>query len=114
MDKGRESRSDREDGSVEGMMKVTADTNFLRLFEMPQKFPSGFCFGGGYPVRFQMVDWFGPIDPQLFWEKKEIDLDSDLNARKQEQLRTFIKEKLYYKLECKYLAITDYGDAFII
>jgi hypothetical protein len=95
-------------------MKVTADTNFLRLFEMPQNFPSGFCFGGGYPVRFQMIDWFGPIDQMKFWENKSIEMSLDEVETHHEQIRKFIKEKLYYKPECKYLAITDYGDAFMI
>lgn len=36
---------------------------FFYVFRLPQEFPREYCFGGGVPVNFQMVDWFGgPAD----------------------------------------------------
>jgi len=35
--------------------------NFVRVFEIPQEFPSGFYFGGGRLANFQMKDWFQPF-----------------------------------------------------
>lgn len=32
---------------------------FYHVFRLPPAFPSEYCFGGGVPVNFQMVDWFG-------------------------------------------------------
>jgi hypothetical protein len=32
---------------------------FFHIFRLPKKFPSEYCFGGGVPVNFQMVDWMG-------------------------------------------------------
>lgn len=34
-------------------------TRFFHVFRMPEAFPNEYCFGGGVPVNFQMVDWFG-------------------------------------------------------
>ena len=35
---------------------------FFHVFRLPTKFPSEYCFGGGVPVNFQMVDWFGGLE----------------------------------------------------
>lgn len=32
---------------------------FYHVFRMPDAFPHEYCFGGGVPVNFQMVDWMG-------------------------------------------------------
>ena len=44
-------------------MKYQVDgwNNFCRVFELPEDYPEGFCFCGGFPVNFQMVDWFNPV-----------------------------------------------------
>ncbi len=39
---------------------VTDMTNFMRIFRLPLQYPKGFCFGGGYSVEMQLVDWFNP------------------------------------------------------
>ena len=41
--------------------KVDGWNNFCRVFELPNKFPNTYCFGGGVPVGFKMVDWFNPV-----------------------------------------------------
>ena len=28
-------------------MKINADQNFIRIFEIPEEYPRGFCFGDG-------------------------------------------------------------------
>ena len=41
--------------------KVDGWNNFCRIFELPETYPKEYCFGGGHPVSFQMVDWFNPV-----------------------------------------------------
>jgi len=40
---------------------VTQLNNFCRVFELPQTFSEAYCFSGGIPTVFIMVDWFNPI-----------------------------------------------------
>ena len=93
---------------------VTADTNFIRIFQMPQEFPSDFCFQGGHDVNFNLVDWFNPIDQMSFWGGKEIVLQGEYLEEKRDKIARFIKTKKYFDHNFKYLAMTDYGDVFII
>jgi hypothetical protein len=96
------------------MFTIHADTNFLRLFELPEQYPQGFCFSGGKPTTFVLIDWFNPFFPQdgLWNGPKTLTHDerNDLVAA----LTEFIKCKWYMKAGRKYLAMTDYNDAFII
>lgn len=32
---------------------------FIRVYRLPEKLTNGFCFGGGVPITFTNVDWFG-------------------------------------------------------
>jgi hypothetical protein len=48
---------------------ITEATNFLRVFRLPNNFPSGYCFGGGYPVTMQLVDWFNAFPQEDFWKE---------------------------------------------
>ena len=41
--------------------KVDSWNNFCRVFMLPEEYPEDFCFNGGHPVNFQMVDWFNPV-----------------------------------------------------
>lgn len=105
-------------------MKYTVDpwNNFCMVFELPEEYPSDFCFGGGHPVNFQMVDWFNPV-PGVFqagvskeqFERevgpiaehaKEIDID-EFAA----QLVPFLEEKRYAKPGREYLVLCDFGAA---
>ncbi len=88
-------------------MKITSDQNFCRVFEMPESYPKGFCFGGGKPCEFLMVDWFQPIVPEKVRE------DKDFNWPDEEaKLIAFLKEKMYLKAGRTYLLVTDFGKAF--
>ena len=33
------------------------------VFCMPLTLPGGYCFGGGHKVGFQLLDWFGAVNP---------------------------------------------------
>lgn len=106
------------------MMRVTQDNNFCRVFMLPARFPSDFCFGGGHPVEFRMVDWFNPVPPDpsfggeqfafLKWVNGVCELDADSAEKMREATRSFIALKRYIKPGCEYLVITDYGDAFLL
>jgi hypothetical protein len=87
--------------------KITRDKNFIRIFEIPDKISSAFCFSGGIPVTFLMVDWFYPIPQDDF----ETGL-KDWNYYKL-QLEMFLSEKSYIKQSKKYLCLTDFGESFI-
>lgn len=93
-------------------MEVTSEQNFCRVFELPDQYPEGFCFGGGKPVTMVMVDWFNPINPQDFWnEESTAEVDwSETEAK----LKKFISGKQYVRSGKKYLVITDFGKALVI
>ena len=91
-------------------MVITEATNFLRVFRLPDKFSSAFCFGGGISTEFTMVDWFNAHNQQYFWKNEEIEVGEE----KRTEIIEFVKLKTYFKREHTYLVITDYGDAFII
>lgn len=85
-------------------MKVNQFNNFCRVFELPSDYPNQFCFNGGHPVAFKMVDWFQPI-PDIKTQKPfsfYIPL-----------LKNFLKDKLYIKPNTKYLLLTDFDESFI-
>lgn len=102
--------------------KVDGWNNFCRVFELPEHFSPEFCFGGGIPTTFQMIDWFNPV-PDLgqpavskkVWEEKvggiqikEIDLD---------ELRSFLVPcllmKHYIREDRTYLVLCEFGACFI-
>jgi hypothetical protein len=97
-------------------MIITEETNFMRVFRLPLEYSRGFCFGGGYSVEIQLVDWFKPFEPQDFWYHKQKELTQDEMETHRNLIRDFIKPKVYVKNfpGHQFLAITDYGDAFII
>lgn len=35
------------------------DGPFIRVYLLPPKLTNGYCFGGGVPITFTNVDWFG-------------------------------------------------------
>ncbi len=105
--------------------KVDGWNNFCRVFELPEQFSNEFCFGGGTPTTFIMVDWFHPImDKRLpnypaiskaEWEIKvgpikhiEISL-YDL----EKTLVPFLLRKPYIKKGHKYLILYEFGAATV-
>ncbi len=56
--------------------KVTEATNFLRVFCLPDEYPSEYCFGGGHPVEIKLIDWFYAFSQEDFWETKEKEVDT--------------------------------------
>jgi hypothetical protein len=89
-------------------MKPTADNNFCRVFELPEQYPPGFCFGGGTQVQMLMVDWFIP------WPH---------NPKGQEPLETWVEvvdyllpwlaKKSYVKPGRRYILVTDFGESLM-
>lgn len=105
--------------------KVDPWNNFCRVFEMPETYPQGYCFGGGKPVEVLMVDWFYPVHDmgraavsKEVWSKevgpvedqiKEIDGDELI-----EMLSPFIAEKNYTRKGKTYVVICDFGLSFTV
>lgn len=104
--------------------RVDGWNNFCRVFEMPDKYPEGFCINGGKPVEFVMVDWFNPISeidetpaaPKEVWIKfglsfKVYEITSE---ELEDRLKNFILGKRYVKPNKDYLVITKFGASIII
>ena len=105
------------------IFKVDGWNNFCRVFELPDKYPSGFCFDGGHPTNFQMIDWFNPVSglgtpacSKEVWKKevgkievKEVDVD-----KLTEELAPWLRKKQYTVNGKKYLVICDFGATFIV
>ncbi|HZF69381.1 hypothetical protein [Sulfuricurvum sp.] len=101
--------------------KVDSWNNFCRVFELPNEFSSEYCFGGGIPTNFQMVDWFCPImglgqytvskekciEMGYIPEEVEVDHLDEANA-----LVEFLKQKNYVKEDKTYLVLTTFGMSF--
>lgn len=87
-------------------MKYTVDgqNNFCRVFELPDQYSSEFCFGGGIPHVFTMVDWFNPVPIQT----KEITYEELYNF-----LVPFLKIKIWYNINKKYLILCDFGASIV-
>lgn len=79
--------------------------NFCRVFELPDQYPEGFCFGGGKPVTMLMVDWFfnpWPDNPDLkTWDDVV------------KVLKPFLQSKTYVKPGKRYVLITDFGTSLV-
>ena len=91
-----------------GEAMISQSNNFCRVFELPDEYPGGFCFGGGRPVMFAMVDWFGPI-PDEDIVSGNIKPWSDYIP----MLKEFLKDKIYVKPGKQYLLITDFGETML-
>lgn len=97
--------------------------NFCRIFELPEKYPTSFCFGGGYPVEFQLIDWFYPTEGSQAGVSKEVwgklvgpveeqNIEIDHEELKAE-LVPFLQEKQYTKKGRTYLFMADFGMTFL-
>ena len=89
-------------------MKPAMLNNFCRVFELPKIFSEEFCFNGGIPTTFLMVDWFNPwpVDDNfemmdISWEKVKV------------MIKEMLLQKKYVKIDRIYLVITDFGESFM-
>ena len=95
--------------------------NFCRVFELPEKFSSEYCFGGGIDTTFKMVDWFNPMDlggqptvsKEVWLEKvgkiETVQVSSDELKNK---LLDFLIGKNYVKPNRTYILIANFGASF--
>ena len=90
-------------------MKMTAENNICRVFELPADYPSEFCPAGGLEVNFRMVDWFNPINPVDIAHGNVKDW-----AEYATMLEDFIAKKNYIKPGRKYLLITGFDELIIV
>lgn len=87
-------------------MICTPETNFCRVFELPESYPEAYCFGRGTPVPFVMVDWFNPVPDSM--------QDKDWETEVKPSLVNFIVPKVYTKPGRNYLVLTDWGASFTL
>jgi hypothetical protein len=88
--------------------QVRQDNNFCRVFKLPKEYPSGYCFAGGNPVEFLLVDWFNPvpdITEDRFIDGAEVD-------ELIEGLQMFIAQKKYWNQKDDFVVICDFGLSF--
>lgn len=86
--------------------------NMCRVFELPERFPSDYCFGGGHDVTFKMVDWYNPIPPITTDLDRELLADMTWNDIKQFNIAEIKKQ--YFKKDRGFLVITAFGEAFLV
>ena len=105
------------------MFKVDGWNNFCRIFELPEKFSSEYCFSSGVATNFQMVDWFNPItglpNPAVskeVWIKEvgEIQVTEVTVEQLKNDLSNFILGKGYVKKGRKYLFVANFGATFLM
>lgn len=98
--------------------------NFCRVFMLPEKFSSNFCFGGGIPTNFQMVDWFNPVanigSPGISkkeWLENFKNLDGMQTTITLKELKDnllpHLQVKTYVRTDRQYLVICDFGATFM-
>jgi hypothetical protein len=75
--------------------------NLIRVFLLPATVSAEFCFGGGHPTNFILVDWFRP--------SQEVGEPLDI-----EGIRQFIRDKMYYHPDRNLLAMCRTGEVFLI
>ena len=84
--------------------KPPYEKNFCRVFELPDRYPEGFCFGVGKPVMMLMVDWFNP------WpDNPDLKTWDDVTKL----LLPFLRKKVYVKPGKRYILITDFGASLV-
>lgn len=96
--------------------------NFCRVFELPDAYPKGFCFHGGLPVNFKMVDFFEPVPDvgragvsKEVWEEEVGPITTvkvDINDL-EKSLIPFLLKKNYVKQLRQYLIIYSFGASSI-
>jgi hypothetical protein len=104
------------------MFRITRDNDFLRVFEIPKRFPLGYCFmsgpkptcfmSGAKPTCFMMYDWF------QVWNEVNLPIacepHHELYMDRVNRINENIMAKPYYDMNKKFLIIADWGDAWIL
>ena len=73
------------------LKKILRPDMLIKVYRMPVKLTNGFCFGDGVPIEFMNVDWFG--------------FPAELGI---EELKTFIRRKVYAKYGGKFLVLSSH------
>ncbi len=105
-------------------MKFQVDmwNNFCRVFELPENYPQDFCFDGGLPVNFQMVDWFDPVQgvgravvTKEVWEETigAIEVEEVNGDELAAILIPFLQRKQYVKPKRVYIILCEFGAVFL-
>lgn len=71
-------------------MMFDTDGPFIRVYRLPVKLTDGYCFGGGVPITFENVDWFGSH-----------------SSMTPTDLRRFVEGKAYFKQGGRFLVLSD-------
>ena len=73
----------------------------IRVYRLPEKLSDGFCHGGGVPITFTNVDWFGaPPEGQ---------------SVSPGEIANFIRAKSYFDPSARYLVLDERpGLTFVI
>ncbi|PKR56385.1 hypothetical protein [Thalassospira lohafexi] len=79
------------------------DPRLYHVFRLPDELPEGYCFGGGKPCSFTLVDWFGLPPAGMF--------DGELTN---DDIAKFLREKDYYKQGGNFVVICNDGQAFTL
>lgn len=90
--------------------QIDETNNFCRVFQLPDSFPEKYCFSGGIPCTFKMVDWFNPVN----FEQAPVITGEAAVDKIIESLSKFIKGKTYYNPGFSYILICDFGLTFSI
>jgi hypothetical protein len=72
---------------------MTAPRAFVRVYRLPTRLTTGYCFGGGNPIMFWNVDWF----------------EAPIEGGRQD-LERFIRGKRYYDPSARFLVLADHPD----
>lgn len=88
----------------------SAEDNFCRVFRLPASYPSDFCFNGGHPVPFLMVDWFNPINPI---NVASVVRKTISHSTLVEILVPYLRAKPYFNERFQYLVLCDFGAALV-
>lgn len=86
-------------------------SNICRVFEVPATYPQGFCFGGGLPVAFKMVDWFNPVPPDFLLDLCGVNKPNAIDEL-EKMLREFLSMKQYLRDGYTYIALCEFGLCF--
>jgi hypothetical protein len=106
------------------MSTYTVDgwNNFCRIFEVPKKFSNEFCFNGGIPTNFQMVDWFYPVEDicqptvsKEVWKEQVGPIETQIVNHNElgNKLINFVSRKNYIKPGRTYIILCDFEAIFV-
>jgi len=83
-------------------LQFSSDDFMVLVFRLPEQVPSDFCFGGGWPVNFQLIDWFEGRYPGA---KVPVHIN---------EIRQEVRLKRYYKPGQNLLCMRRDGACFLV